>query len=58
MPCFLGDGPELDACVQEHLRKQLHELDGRMDDLRHARASLSDLLDASTRASRVVPSSV
>lgn len=57
LPCFLGDGPELDACVQEHLQTQLHELDSRMTDLQRARASLSDLLDASTRASQSTLSS-
>ncbi|CAG6394847.1 MerR family transcriptional regulator [Streptomyces cocklensis] len=52
MPCFIGDGPTLDACVQDHLRTQLHDLDNRITDLQHARASLGDLLHASARASR------
>ncbi|MEV0091354.1 MerR family transcriptional regulator [Streptomyces sp. NPDC050738] len=56
MPCFLGDGPELDACVQEHLQTQLQKLDSRMTDLQHARTSLSALLDASTRASQLASS--
>ncbi|WP_119731563.1 MerR family transcriptional regulator [Thermomonospora amylolytica] len=50
MPCFIGDGPELDACVLDHLRTQLADLDTRINELQQARASLSDLLDASTRA--------
>ncbi|MFG2597381.1 MerR family transcriptional regulator [Streptomyces sp. NPDC048462] len=54
MPCFLGDGPELDACVQEHLRTQLRQMDSRMTDLQQARTSLSDLIDASARATRAV----
>nr|WSW67321.1 MerR family transcriptional regulator [Streptomyces sp. NBC_00995] len=52
LPCFLGDGPELDACVLEHLREQLRKLDDRMTDLQDARTSLGHLLDASARASR------
>ncbi|MDQ0797908.1 hypothetical protein [Streptomyces sp. B1I3] len=52
----LGDGPELDACVQEHRRKRLQELDSRMTDLQRARTSLSDLLGTSTRASRAASS--
>ncbi|MFG3138050.1 MerR family transcriptional regulator [Streptomyces sp. NPDC048211] len=55
MPCFLGDGPVLDACVQGHLETQLQDLDSRMADLRHARASLNGLIDASTRASTPSP---
>jgi DNA-binding transcriptional MerR regulator len=56
MPCFVGDGPELDACVLDHLRTQLVDLDTRIADLQGARTSLADLLDASTRA--FTPSSV
>ncbi|MFI2619094.1 MerR family transcriptional regulator [Streptomyces sp. NPDC018584] len=52
MPCFLGDGPELDTCVLEHLRTHLSELDTRIADLQQARTSLRDLLDTSSRASR------
>lgn len=52
MPCFIGDGPTLDPCVQDHLRTQLLDLDSRITNLQHARASLSDLLDASARASQ------
>ncbi|MFH8566354.1 MerR family transcriptional regulator [Streptomyces sp. NPDC017988] len=51
MPCFLGDGPELDTCVLEHLRTHLSELDTRIADLQQARTSLRDLLDTSSRAS-------
>ncbi|WP_336205890.1 MerR family transcriptional regulator [Nonomuraea sp. LPB2021202275-12-8] len=49
MPCFAGDGPELEACVLEHVRGQLAELDTRISELHQARTSLSDLLDASVR---------
>lgn len=51
MPCFLGDGPELESCVLDHLRAQLAELTTRIDDLQEARTSLADLLDASVLAS-------
>ncbi|MCO5971553.1 MerR family transcriptional regulator [Actinoallomurus soli] len=50
MPCFVGDGTELQACVLDHLRTQLAELDSRIADLTHARTALGDLLEASTRA--------
>ncbi|WP_428957373.1 MerR family transcriptional regulator [Streptomyces sp. cg35] len=55
MPCFLGDGPELDVCVQGHLQAQLEDLDARMAQMQRARTSLSDLLDASARASATSP---
>ncbi|MGW0531097.1 MerR family transcriptional regulator [Streptomyces sp. NPDC003032] len=58
MPCFLGEGPELDTCVLDHLQTHLRELDTRIADLQHARTSLGDLLDASTRASRAAASPV
>jgi DNA-binding transcriptional MerR regulator len=50
MPCFVGDGTELQECVLDHLRTQLAELDSRMSDLAQARTALSGILDASTRA--------
>ncbi|MFD6139582.1 MerR family transcriptional regulator [Promicromonospora sp. NPDC060271] len=50
MPCFVGDGSELQECVLDHLRAQLAELDSRMSDLGRARTTLSGILDASTRA--------
>ncbi|MFI6789142.1 MerR family transcriptional regulator [Nonomuraea sp. NPDC050383] len=50
MPCFVGDGTELQACVLDHLRAQYAELDSRIADLTRARAALGDILDASTRA--------
>ncbi|WP_308283094.1 hypothetical protein [Pseudonocardia nigra] len=49
MPCFVGDGPELEACVVDHLRAQLDDLDARIAHLQHARTSLVDLLTASQR---------
>jgi DNA-binding transcriptional MerR regulator len=52
MPCLLGDGPEVDACVLGHLQKQLSDLDARIADLQQARASLNGLLNASMQASR------
>ncbi|MFF8274998.1 MerR family transcriptional regulator [Streptomyces lateritius] len=52
MPCLLGDGPEVDACVLGHLQAQLDDLDARIAHLQQARTSLGGLLDASTRASR------
>ncbi|NUS11129.1 MAG: MerR family transcriptional regulator [Streptomyces sp.] len=55
MPCFVGDGPELDACVLDHLRAQLDALDGRMAELQRARTSLGELLAASLRASTPSP---
>ncbi|MFF5256670.1 MerR family transcriptional regulator [Streptomyces leeuwenhoekii] len=54
LPCAVGDGPEVDACVQDLLRRQLHDLDARIAELRAARASLGDLLEASERASGAV----
>lgn len=51
MPCFVGDGPELDACVLDHLRTQLASLDNRITDLHRARTSLAHLLDRATPAS-------
>jgi hypothetical protein len=50
MPCFVGDGTELQACVLDHLRTQLAELDYRLADLSQARTALGDILEASTRA--------
>ncbi|MEV0588581.1 MerR family transcriptional regulator [Nonomuraea sp. NPDC050310] len=50
MPCFAGDGTELQACVLDHLRAQYAELDARIADLDRARTALGDILDASTRA--------
>ncbi|MET7701681.1 MerR family transcriptional regulator [Streptomyces sp. NPDC005485] len=56
MPCLLGDGPEVDACVLGHLQKQLNDLDTRIADLQEARASLNGLLNASMQASWTMPS--
>lgn len=50
MPCFVGDGTELQACVLDHLKTQYAELDSRIADLTRARAALGDILDASARA--------
>ncbi|OPG12739.1 MerR family transcriptional regulator [Microbispora sp. GKU 823] len=50
MPCFAGDGIELQACVLDHLTTQLAELDSRIADLTQARTALGDILDASVRA--------
>jgi DNA-binding transcriptional MerR regulator len=50
MPCFTGNGAELDACVLDHLRTQLADLDARLADLLAARTSLVDLLTTSTTA--------
>jgi DNA-binding transcriptional MerR regulator len=50
MPCFDGDGVTLQACVHDHLRDQLADLDSRMAELNRARTTLSEILDASTRA--------
>jgi DNA-binding transcriptional MerR regulator len=50
MPCFVGAGTELQACVFDHLRTQLAELDSRIADLTRARTTLGDILEASTRA--------
>ncbi|UMP02493.1 MerR family transcriptional regulator [Amycolatopsis sp. EV170708-02-1] len=50
MPCFVGDGTQLQACVFDHLRTQYAELDSRIADLTRARTALGDILQASTRA--------
>ncbi|MFI7123504.1 MerR family transcriptional regulator [Amycolatopsis sp. NPDC049868] len=50
MPCFVGDGTQLQACVLDHLRTQYAELDSRIADLTQARTALGDILEASTRA--------
>ncbi|GAA4612372.1 MerR family transcriptional regulator [Actinoallomurus liliacearum] len=50
MPCFAGDGTELQACVLDHLRTQMADLDSRIADLTQARTALGDILEASTRA--------
>ncbi|MER7718958.1 MerR family transcriptional regulator [Streptomyces flaveolus] len=50
VPCVLGDGPEVDVCVQDLLREQLAGLDTRIAHLQQARAALGELLDASVRA--------
>jgi DNA-binding transcriptional MerR regulator len=50
MPCFVGNGTELQACVLDHLRTQMAELDSRIADLSQARTALGDILEASTRA--------
>lgn len=50
MPCFVGDGTGLQACVLDHLRTQLAELDSRIAELSQARTALGGILEASTRA--------
>ena len=50
MPCFAGDGTELQACVFDHLRNQLAGLDSRIADLTRARLALGEILDASIGA--------
>ncbi|MFD0854934.1 MerR family transcriptional regulator [Actinomadura adrarensis] len=50
MPCFEGDGVTLQACVHDHLRNQLAELDARMTELDQARTTLTEILATSTRA--------
>ncbi|MFE0805342.1 MerR family transcriptional regulator [Streptomyces sp. NPDC058812] len=50
LPCLLGDGPEVDVCVQDRLRERLADLDARITGLQQARAALGELLDASVRA--------
>ncbi|MEV6971032.1 MerR family transcriptional regulator [Hamadaea sp. NPDC051192] len=54
MPCFAGDGVELQACVLDHLRVQLADLDSRIADLTQARVALGGILADSTRALAVV----
>ncbi|KAB2385958.1 MerR family transcriptional regulator [Actinomadura montaniterrae] len=49
-PCFVGDGTEVQACVVDHLRTQLTEMDSRIADLTQARTALGGILEASTRA--------
>lgn len=50
IPCVLGDGPEVDVCVQDRLREQLADMDARITGLQQAREALGELLDASVRA--------
>ncbi|MFC4907667.1 MerR family transcriptional regulator [Actinomadura gamaensis] len=50
MPCFVGEGVELQDCVFDHLTAQLAELDTRIADLTRARTTLGGILDASRRA--------
>ncbi|MEV1005537.1 MerR family transcriptional regulator [Nonomuraea sp. NPDC050202] len=50
MPCFAGDGTQLQACVLDHLKTQYAELDSRIADLTQARTALGHILEASTRA--------
>ena len=50
MPCFVGDGAELQACVFDHLETQYAALDSRIAELTEARAALGGILAASTRA--------
>ncbi|WP_242888245.1 MerR family transcriptional regulator [Actinomadura litoris] len=50
MPCFVGDGTELQACVLDHIRTQLTEMDTRIADLTQARTALAGILDSSTQA--------
>lgn len=50
MPCFAGEGIELQDCVLDHVRAQLAELDSRIAGLGRARAALGTILDDSTRA--------
>ncbi|WP_242909614.1 MerR family transcriptional regulator [Actinomadura terrae] len=49
MPCFVGDGTELQACVLDHIKAQLSEMDTRIADLTQARTALAGILEASTR---------
>ncbi|MGW0484746.1 MerR family transcriptional regulator [Nonomuraea sp. NPDC003214] len=50
MPCFLDDGVGLQACVLDHVRSHLTDLDQRIDELQEARGALSELLDRSLAA--------
>ncbi|MBT2207812.1 MerR family transcriptional regulator [Actinomadura sp. NEAU-AAG7] len=50
MPCFVGDGTELQACVLDHIRTQLTEMDTRIADLTQARTALAGILASSTQA--------
>ncbi|NUT38190.1 MAG: MerR family transcriptional regulator [Hamadaea sp.] len=43
LPCFVDDA-RLDACVRDHLRTRLTELDERIGGLQQARTALSGLL--------------
>jgi DNA-binding transcriptional MerR regulator len=49
MPCFVGDGTQLQACVLDHIRSQYAELNSRIADLTQARTALGDILEATTR---------
>ncbi|GAA4239374.1 MerR family transcriptional regulator [Actinomadura meridiana] len=49
MPCFAGDGIELQACVLDHLKTQMSDLDTRIAELTRARTALGDLFDASVQ---------
>ncbi|WP_129841079.1 MerR family transcriptional regulator [Streptomyces sp. RFCAC02] len=47
MPCLTGDGSGVQACVIDHVRTRLADLDSRIDDLVRARTALGGILDAS-----------
>ncbi|MEW2355357.1 MerR family transcriptional regulator [Spirillospora sp. NPDC029432] len=49
MPCFAGDGTELQACVLDHIETQMADLDSRIADLTRARTALGEIHRASTR---------
>jgi DNA-binding transcriptional MerR regulator len=48
-PCFVGDGTAVQACVLDHLRTQLADMDSRIADLTRAREALGGILQASIR---------
>lgn len=50
MPCFAGSGIELQACVLDHLRTQLAELDSRIAGLTQARTALAGIVEASVHS--------
>ncbi|GAA2120708.1 MerR family transcriptional regulator [Actinomadura napierensis] len=47
MPCFVGDGTELQSCVFDHLKTRMAELDDRIAELSGSRTALGELFDAS-----------
>lgn len=43
LPCFIGDGVRLDACVADYLREHLESIDERIETLDHQRETVEGL---------------
>lgn len=49
LDCAWGGGDGIEPCMEPLLRAELTTLEGKLDDLRHQRAELLDLLEGSPR---------